>query len=86
MNPEDKDKILSMREHGMSVDSICHRYRHRYKADDVRRFIAVPKKPGDGIEDEALKKAVFERASKRKRKRRTKAEMAAWRASQGESA
>lgn len=84
MNKEDKEKILSMREHGMSVHDICYRFRHRYAGKDVQSFIAVPKKPGDGIEDPVLRKAVLEQAGRRKRKRRTKAEMAAFRAAQGE--
>lgn len=85
MIPDDKEKILAMRKHGMSVKDVCWRYRNRYQEKEITDFIAEPIKPGESIEDPILRKAVQERAKQRpRRRRRTKAEMAAFRAAQGE--
>ena len=35
MRDDDRAKILLMKENGMSVGDVCHRYRHRYKSEEV---------------------------------------------------
>ena len=45
MTSEDRSKIKLMKENGMSVGDVCHRYRHRYSAEEIAE-VFNKRKPG----------------------------------------